>query len=111
MQMTVERAVSASAAPALVVRAQGSERTLPAGRSYHLGRDPKSDIVVDEPRVSWQHAILRLERDRWLLEDMGSTNGTFLGPQRVQRVEITGACQVRLGHPDSGPVVSCSVAA
>ena len=108
--MTVERALSAGA-PVLVVRTQGSDRTLRAGRSYRVGRDPNSDIVVDEPKVSWQHAILRLEHDRWLLEDVGSTNGTFVGPQRVRRVEITGACQVRLGHPDSGPVVSCSIAA
>jgi ABC-type multidrug transport system ATPase subunit len=109
--MTAERAVSAGAAPVLVVRTQGSDCTLRAGRTYRVGRDPQSDIVVDEPRVSWRHASLRLEHDRWLLEDVGSTNGTFAGPQRVQRVEITGACQVRLGHPDSGPVVSCSIAA
>src|ERR1022692_2623716 len=109
--MTVERAVSSPAAPALVVRVQGSNRTLRAGPSYRMGRDPHSDIVVDEPKVSWRHAILRLERDRWLLEDVGSTNGTFVGRQRVQRVEITDACEVRLGHPDSGPVISCSFAA
>src|ERR1022692_1691654 len=109
--MTTERAGSSGAAPALVVRTQGSDCTLRAGPSYRVGRDPNSDIVVDEPKVSWQHAILRLEHDRWLLEDVGSTNGTFVGPQRVRRVEITGACQVRLGHPDSGPVVSCSIAA
>src|ERR1022692_1469856 len=109
--MTTERAGSSGAAPALVVRTQGSDCTLRAGQSYRVGRDPNSDIGVDEPKVSWQHAILRLEHDRWLLEDVGSTNGTFVGPQRVRRVEITGACQVRLGHPDSGPVVSCSIAA
>jgi pSer/pThr/pTyr-binding forkhead associated (FHA) protein len=94
--MTVERAVSSPAAPALVVRTQGSDRTLRAGPSYRVGRDPQSDIVVDEPRVSWQHAILRLADDQWLLEDVGSTNGTFVGGQRVRRVEITGACQARL---------------
>ena len=82
--MTVERAVSPGAAPALLVRTQGSDRMLPAGPSYRVGRDPQSDLVVDEPRVSWLHAILRLEHDRWLLEDVGSTNGTFVGQQRVQ---------------------------
>ena len=110
-QMMVERAASAGAAPALLVRTQGIDRTFRAGPSYRVGRDPQSDLVVDEPRVSWQHAILRLEHDQWLLEDVGSTNGTYLGPRRVQRVEIAGACQVRLGDPDSGPVVSCSIAA
>ena len=108
--MTIERAVSSDAVPALVVRTQGSDRTLRAGPSYRVGRDPQSDIVIDEPRVSWRHAILRLERDRWMLEDVGSTNGTFVGSQRVQRVEISADCVVRLGHPDSGPVVFCSVA-
>ena len=76
-----------------------------------MGRDPESDIVVDNPRVSWRHAVLRLEQDQWLFEDAGSTNGTFADGLRVQRVEITGACQVRLGDPESGPVVSCSIAA
>jgi ABC transport system ATP-binding/permease protein len=109
--MTVEPAVSSGAAPSLVVRTQGADRTLRAGPSYRVGRDPQSDLVVDEPRVSWLHAILRLEQDQWLLEDMGSTNGTFVGQQRVQRVDITGTCRVRLGHPESGPVVSCSIAA
>jgi ABC-type multidrug transport system ATPase subunit len=93
-----------------VVRAQETNRTLQAGPSYRLGRDPESDFVVDEPRVSWSHAILRLEGDRWLLEDVGSTNGTWLRSRRVQRVEITGFCLVRLGHPDNGPAVFCSLA-
>ena len=109
--MSEEHAVSSSGIPALVVRTGGSDRTLRAGRSYRVGRDPQSDIVVDEPRISWLHAILRVEGDRWLLEDVGSTNGIFVGPELVERVEITGPCQVRLGHPESGPVISCSIAA
>jgi pSer/pThr/pTyr-binding forkhead associated (FHA) protein len=52
--------------------------------------------------VSWRHAVLRLEGSTWLLEDVGSTNGTFVGVQRVQRVEITADCVVRLGHPTTG---------
>src|ERR1019366_3909168 len=52
----------------------------------------------------------RLEHDCWLLEDSGSTNGTYLDAQRVRRVPITSACELRLGHPDTGPAVSCSIA-
>ena len=95
--MTIEREISSNA-PALVVRTQGSDRRLKAGPSYSIGRDPESDIVVDDARVSWHHAVLRLE-DTWLLEDTGSTNGTFVGAQRVQRVEITSDCVLRLGSP------------
>jgi ABC transport system ATP-binding/permease protein len=108
--MTIGREISSNT-PALVVRTQGSDRSLQAGPSYTIGRNPESDIVVNESRVSWRHAVLRLEGSTWLLEDAGSTNGTFLGAQRVQRVEITKDCVLRLGHPDDGQRLWCSVAA
>jgi hypothetical protein len=109
-QMTIEREISSNT-PALVVRTQGSDRSLEAGPSYSIGRNPESDIVIDEARVSWRHAVLRLEGATWLLEDVGSTNGTFVDAQRVQRVEITNDCVLRLGHPEDGQRVWCSVAA
>jgi ABC-type multidrug transport system ATPase subunit len=108
--MTIGREISSNT-PALVVRTQGSDRSLEAGRSYSIGRNPESDIVVNEARVSWQHAVLRLEGATWLLEDVGSTNGTFLGTQRVHRVEITKDCVLRLGHPDDGQRLWCSLPA
>src|SRR6185312_365761 len=80
-----------------------------AGPSYVIGRNPECDIVVSDARVSWQHAELRVEHGRWVLADNGSTNGTFAGDQRVDRVEITGECQVRLGHAWDGPLLSCTV--
>ncbi len=104
--MSIERALSADVVPVLVVRTQGVDRTLQAGRSYRVGRDPQSDIVVDEPRVSWLHAILMVEHGRWLLADASSTNGTFLGRDRLPRIEISSSCEVRLGDPESGTVMS-----
>jgi len=109
-EMTIGREISSNT-PALVVRVQGSDRSLEAGPSYSIGRNPESDIVITEARVSWQHAVLRIEGTTWLLEDVGSTNGTFLGAQRVRRVEITKDCVLRLGHPDDGQRLWCSVAA
>jgi ABC-type multidrug transport system ATPase subunit len=103
------RGVSQRAAPPLIVRAQGSGRTLQPGPAYWIGRDPEADIVVDEPLVSWRHAVLRIADGRWLLLDTNSTNGTFADGERVRRVEITDSCQVRLGHPHAGPIVSCSI--
>ena len=112
--MTADRALSSRTTPALVVRTQGSDRSLQAGPSYRIGRDPESDIVVDDSRVSWQHAVLRFDqsdRNAWVLQDAASTNGTFLGSRRVSQLTITGNCEIRLGHPDDGPAVSCSLAA
>ena len=78
-----------------------------AGTTYHIGRDPKSDIVMTDSRVSWQHGVLRVDGDTWIIEDLGSTNGTFLGLQRLDRIEIGAECVVRLGNPDDGPVLRC----
>ena len=109
--MTPERALSPHANPALVVRTQGSDRSLQAGPAYRIGRDPESDIIVNDSRVSWEHAVLRHDNGSWVLHDPGSTNGTFLGARRVTDVTITGDLTVRLGHPDDGPAVSLSLAA
>jgi cytochrome P450 / NADPH-cytochrome P450 reductase len=104
-----EESLSGGSALPLVVRTGGSERSLPPGPSYVIGRDPKCDIVLTDARVSWRHAVLRLEDGRWLLVDKASTNGTYAVGQRVDRIEIDGECLVRLGHPADGPELSCSV--
>src|SRR5580692_2104276 len=96
-----------TAAPALVVRTRRSDHTLQAGTTYRIGRDPKSDIVVADSRVSWRHGVLRNDGDGWVLEDVGSTNGTFLGLQRVDRIPVSGDCVVRLGNSEDGPVLRC----
>jgi ABC-type multidrug transport system ATPase subunit len=96
-------------APPLVVRGQGGEVTLTPGRVYRIGRDPDADIPVDAPVVSWQHAQLLAVAGQWLLRDAGSTNGTFSGGLPVRRMQVTGSVQVRLGHPEDGPLLSCSI--
>ncbi len=100
-------APGAAGPPDLVVRTRSSESTLQAGAVYRIGRDPKSDIVVADSRVSWRHGVLRLDGETWILEDVGSTNGTFIGGQRIDRVPIADDCVVHLGNPDDGPVLRC----
>lgn len=48
-----------------------------------LGRDLSNDIVINDPEVSRRHAHLVLEGDGYILEDLGSTNGTFIRGQRL----------------------------
>src|ERR1700722_16894793 len=100
-----------SPGPALVVRTPDAEPFLSAGRSYYIGRDPQADIVVNDSRVSWRHAVLRLDGSTWLLEDAGSTNGIFEVSNRIQRLPIASTCAVRLGHPNDGPAMSSPVSA
>ena len=93
--------------PVLMVSAGGLDRLLAAGASYRLGRDPSADIVFDDARVSWQHAVLRLDQGEWVLEDTGSKNGIFTGPRRVSLMRITGDCMMRLADSQDGPEVWC----
>src|SRR5215469_9719184 len=94
---------------ALHVTGSGVSQVLRAGSVYRIGRDPLAEIAVTESRVSWQHATVERTNDGWLLLDTGSTNGTYVDRQRVSRVPITASCDVRLGHPDDGPVLAFRV--
>ncbi len=93
--------------PDLVVRTRRSDHRLQDGGTYRIGRDPESDIVIDDKRVSWKHGVIRVDRDGWVLEDVGSTNGTFLGARKVTRIEIAADCVVRFGNVDDGPILRC----
>jgi ABC transport system ATP-binding/permease protein len=98
----------ASDQPDLTVQTPSAEHQLRAGTTYRVGRDPQSDIVLADERVSWSHAVFRVDADVWILEDLGSSNGTFLGMRRVDRIEIRTECMVRLGTMDEGSVLHCT---
>src|SRR5689334_2928721 len=101
-------AAAPSGPPDLEVRTRRSVHEMKVGTTYSIGRDPKSDIVMTDSRVSWRHAVLRVDGGGWVVEDLGSTNGTFLGLQRLDRIEIGAECVVRLGNPDDGPILRCA---
>ena len=52
-----------------------------------IGRAVESDIVVSSKRVSRQHARIIKEGHYWLLEDLDSTNGTYLNDERISAPE------------------------
>lgn len=58
---------------------------LPSGaqKSFTIGRDADCDLVLADMTVSRSHAGLRREAGRWLLSDVGSTNGTRINGWRV----------------------------
>jgi pSer/pThr/pTyr-binding forkhead associated (FHA) protein len=66
--------------------------------STDVGRAPSCSIPVDDTYVSQQHARF-FDRDGvWYVEDLGSTNGTYLNEERVtQPAEVHAGDVVRLG--------------
>ena len=60
----------------------GREHPL-TGETITIGRAIQNDIVITSKRVSREHARVRREGWRVMLEDLGSTNGTFLNDERI----------------------------
>jgi len=48
-----------------------------------IGRDISADVVINAAEVSRRHAHLRMDAGMYVIEDMGSTNGTFINGQRL----------------------------
>ncbi|MET7478337.1 FHA domain-containing protein [Streptomyces sp. NPDC005648] len=90
-------------APELVLETDSGSTVMIPGHDYHVGRDPLSDIVIDDARVSWHHAVLRPDTDHWTLEDENSTNGTFADGRRVHEWGVGPGSVIRFGSPSDGP--------
>ncbi|WP_097255458.1 FHA domain-containing protein [Streptomyces sp. Ag109_G2-15] len=97
--------------PELVLETNGRTWTLDPSRPYTLGRDPQGDIVFDDARVSWRHATVSFNGRSWVIEDHGSTNGTFVQGQRIGQTEIGPGSAVHLGNATDGPRLNLSGAA
>jgi hypothetical protein len=58
----------------------------PAGVT--LGRSRQCDVVLNDPNVSRQHAEIRPRGGSWVLNDLGSTNGSSLNGRRIEGPEV-----------------------
>jgi pSer/pThr/pTyr-binding forkhead associated (FHA) protein len=48
-----------------------------------IGRDPNADILINDAEVSRHHASIKLVTEGYIIEDLGSTNGTVINGQRL----------------------------
>jgi len=63
-----------------------------------IGRGNDAAIRLDDDYVSTRHARIVASGDQWYVEDLGSTNGTYLGSQRITQPTAIGlGSQVRIG--------------
>jgi hypothetical protein len=62
-----------------------------------IGRSPDAEIVMAEDMVSRKHARLRVSGDSVSITDLGSTNGTYVNGERVQRADIEIGDRVLVG--------------
>ncbi|MBB6627902.1 FHA domain-containing protein [Nocardioides sp. KIGAM211] len=63
-----------------------------------IGRGSDAAIRLDDDYVSTRHARIAASGDQWFVEDLGSTNGTYIGSVRItQPTTLTLGTQVRIG--------------
>lgn len=87
-------------APVLVVR-----KGIEVGERFHLdqteitiGRDPSSDIFLNDVTVSRQHARLQVSDAEVAVEDVGSLNGTYVNDSLVERAVLNNGDTVQIGR-------------
>ena len=66
-------------------------------RPFVVGRSRKADFVISDECVSRRHAHIVRTADGFVLVDLGSTNGTWLGGRRVGEVAVAAGDVIELG--------------
>jgi Inner membrane component of T3SS, cytoplasmic domain len=64
------------------------------------------DVILDDPELSRRHAKIRIHGADATLEDMGSTNGTFVGKERIETATIENRSKFRVGNVELAFVVT-----
>ena len=97
-------AASPAAEPAsLIVTDPGGHRTrVPiAPLPFLIGRQPQSNLILRDSRVSRTHARIVFEHGGYVLEDTGSRHGIFVNGQRIDRQPLANSDRIDFGAQDS----------
>lgn len=73
---------------------------LPDMKRVTLGTRPESEVPLTDPTVSRRHAEIVVENDRYLLRDLGSTNGTYVDNVRVEQAYVEPDSVIRVGRSE-----------
>ncbi|MHB1340139.1 MAG: FHA domain-containing protein [Coriobacteriia bacterium] len=92
--------IEASEIAVLVVRkgAEVGERFYLDQPAFTIGRDPESDIFLNDVTVSREHAILQISPDGVTITDAGSLNGTYVNDVRVDKAHLRNGDAVQVGR-------------
>jgi hypothetical protein len=82
---------------ASLVSRDGKRLDLQAGRVTTIGRSADNDIVLQHPSVSRRHATIRWVNRQYSVEDLNSSNGTWVGNRRITSLQLADRDIVRFG--------------
>src|SRR5262245_19927865 len=76
---------------------QGGEFPIVADKQIIVGRSSDLDMVLVEDMVSRKHARISMQGDQIWIEDLGSTNGTFVNGEKIKRARLKEGDRVLIG--------------
>jgi hypothetical protein len=93
---------SSGAARALALRFisgkyQGGEFPMVPEKAIIVGRSSDLDMVLVEEMVSRKHARITYDKDKIVIEDLGSTNGTFVNGEKIKRAQLKEGDRILIG--------------
>jgi len=92
--------------PGLVFVQGNEQRKVVLNRTpFSVGRKVDKDLVIADPRVSRDHALIVLEDGDFFLLDQGSKHGTFVNGERIQRQKLERNDRLEFGARDSAYVI------
>jgi pSer/pThr/pTyr-binding forkhead associated (FHA) protein len=74
-------------------------RSVEVDRELVIGRE-SVDVLIDDPEISRRHALIRPVETGVAIQDLGSTNGTFVDGKRVDAATVTSGSTIRLGKTE-----------
>src|ERR1700747_2224916 len=76
---------------------QGGEFPVLPDKQILIGRSSDLDMVLVEDMVSRKHARIAMQQDQIWIEDLGSTNGTFVNGEKIKRARLKEGDRVLIG--------------
>lgn len=100
MKAKTPRAVRKGPTHLAIIEGAMRGTTLPLSESGTLlGRNPECSLVLSDDFASGRHARIYPESDGWYLDDLGSTNGTYIGAERIgEHVRVEPGTRIRIGR-------------
>ncbi|MHB1651097.1 MAG: FhaA domain-containing protein [Desulfitobacteriaceae bacterium] len=82
-----------------IIQGEDSNQTFPIPEgTFHLGRHSQCEVVLHDPEVSRRHLKVTQQEQGWFLDDLGSTNGTWVNGQRITRQLVVPGEKIQLGQ-------------